>query len=230
MAANFLGFLQGILLELVLTVEGVLVADMAFNHYKKRSERLKISIESTMKGSDLGFKVSTLNKTIKSAKVRCNNNSYDWDLGSKGSQREVDLLVGDEPSKFFPFKTSVRWLNMDEIRNLPFRTSFHPLESPTAETIAGGFLFNITEVNINKEVWRLILMVPEGMESFAMQNPLTSQMHLPVSIRIIGEGVEEVRDYSSPVVLGTITMIWPRPLQGDDPTVPVVGYAFRSEN
>jgi hypothetical protein len=188
--------LQSSLYDLILTIIGVVIADLAVATFLARRGKPKIAIDTVREGDKLGFKVSVDRRTIKNARVRCNNMSYDWKVEPSGETGYKDLLVGDEPSSFFPFQVSADYGNT----KVKFQVNQQTVGPYNA------VLISVKEITTQKNILRNVIPISKEMASFFYFAPYADEPHFDVSIRIIGEGIEEVKDYSLHVGLNSLSI------------------------
>lgn len=204
----FWAFLQAPLTELIVTIIGVLITEVALYYYFKRHEKPKINIETIRKDEKLGFTVSVGKKMIKDARIRCNNINYTWDDGA--SRR--DLFVGDTPSIFYPFETKIKYA--EDITEYPhWGLNKTELESGT------GIIVSVVEITTQKTVYVEGIPIPKNSDFLFLDGRYSNKPLLKVSIRIIGEGIEEEKDYT--LHIGLSNLLIPAIKEGK----PIMDYA-----
>jgi hypothetical protein len=206
-----LDFLRDCIVAIVLTVVGVVIADMILTYHRKA----KFVIETIHKGDKLGFSVSVKRRTIKDARVRCNNMDYPWENGTTSKRK--DLFVGDTPSFVFPFQAKVEYV--DDISS-----KFKDWIKKDGED-PNGILITIREISTQDVVgsYGIPLSFPKGSAQAFIYGHFDRIHFLDASIRIIGEGIEEERDYLLRVGLDTIYI----PAIRDGKPVPeLISYRF----
>ena len=166
-AGNF-AFLEG-LFEFLITVEAVVIAELALYEILKAFEETNLTIKIHSKKGKVGFSVESNNRTIKNAYPICNEIRYQWEDDDDLICSVKDLYVGAKPSSFYPFT----WTDERKVE-------------------ADGHEINVivlAEVKGTTSVWSkwdMAETLPDG-----------TVIGLPpdVSIRIVGEGNETKRDY-----------------------------------
>jgi hypothetical protein len=179
----------GIIFGVVIGVVTLVLFEVLLRYWKKP----KITITTSRKEKKLGFSVSVDKQMIKDARVRCNGKSYSWEDETEEKRR--DLYVGDDPSSFYPYRINSEYL--DDASNY---TRVAPLEKTIS--ISGWVLITVKEIASQETVFQCAYPIPQlpvltSVEIYARHHPLP---RFNVAIRIIGEGVEEKRDYS--LILG----------------------------
>ena len=166
-----LALLQQGLFELLITVEGVVIAELALYEILKASEKTKLTIKLRLKKKKLGFSVESENKTIKDAYPMCNNIRYQWEDDDDSLHNVKDLYVGAKPIHFYPFTWTVERKAIPEGRDIDFIV--------------------LDEVKGRQQDY--IDKIPEKAKEASSNGTI---LRLPdVSIRIVGEGNETKRDY-----------------------------------
>lgn len=159
---------------------------------------------------------------MRDARVRCNQANYDWE-GVNGNEIErKDIFVGDSPSAFFPFMSEATWLNPSQMEGQ--YATWHSFESKQdrPEETQGAVIITATERKSRKIIFRLGYVFPKGGKEAWIFNPSgRGQPVFKASIRIIAEGIEEVRDYSVSLSMNNIRISG---LDSDSPSI--VTYAF----
>jgi hypothetical protein len=184
---SILSFFQSATYDLIITIIGVVIADLAVAIFWARKGKPKITITSATSGNNMGFDVSVKGHSVKSARPRCNNISYPWKEDETESNSK-DLIVGDDPSSFFPFQANIE--PVDDVSKCEKSVVKGKQES------GKGVLVTVKEIKTEKIVYSDAISIPTdagGLYVFALAS---SPWFFDVSIRIIGEGIEEVRDYS----------------------------------
>lgn len=133
---------------------------------------------------------------IKDSRVRCNNINYPWEKGDEKIERK-DLYVGDTPSVFFPYQVS--WEYVNEIPH-PFRANRIIDRKPSDV----GILLTIKEISTQKIVFKESLLIPKDGDKFLMVAEPKKRLTFNTSIRLIGEGVDDDKDYSVKIELNDL--------------------------
>jgi hypothetical protein len=180
-----LGDLLSPLYDLLITVVGVVIAELALYKYMRAMERPKIVIGTARQGNNLGFSVTVRRKMIKDARVRCNNMNYVWE--DEGKPERKDLFVGDTPSLFFPFQMSMKYV--DDISNYPYWSS------NGQKLVGNGILTTVTETKTQETVYEMCTAIPEGVVTMIVLGQYMNEPSFNATVRIIGEGIEEVKEY-----------------------------------
>ena len=99
---NSLGFLQQGLFDLVITIEGVILAELILYRLFETSGETELTIKLHSKGEKVGFSVESENKTIKNAYPIFGGTRYQWEGDDGSLHSSKDLYVGAEPCYFYP--------------------------------------------------------------------------------------------------------------------------------
>ena len=100
--ANSIALMPQVIFDFLITVEAVVIAELALYEVLKSSEETKLTIKLHSKKEKLGFSVESENKTIKNAYPMFDDIRYQWE-DDNGMPYEVkDLYVGAEPCYFYP--------------------------------------------------------------------------------------------------------------------------------
>ncbi len=166
--ASNLAFLQG-LFEFLITVEAVVIAELALYAILRKFEETDLTIKMHSKKGKLGFTVESNNRTIKNAYPICNGIRYQWEDDDGLICSVKDLYVGAKPSYFYPFTWTVE---------RKVEAEGHEID-----------VIVLAEVKGTTSVW--------SKWDMAETLPNGTIIGLPpdVSIRIVGEGNETKRDY-----------------------------------
>jgi hypothetical protein len=186
--------------DLVLTIIAVVIGEVALYTYFRARERPRIIIGfASGRGPEMRnmeFDISVKRHTVKNARVRCNNISYPWTEGDAEVDCK-DLFVGDEPSSFFPFHASTEYVDDVTKYGSPLA---HALNKGKKDSNK-GVLVTVREVKTEKIVYSEVYPFP--IDAFGLwiiakttERARNLATKFDVSIRIIGEGIEEVKDYS----------------------------------
>jgi hypothetical protein len=192
----------------------VVIAELSLYEIMERLERTEIKIVAdlvvTGKAWDYGVQVRSMNKTLKDAWVICNGVRYPWSEADGKTIEKRDIYVGEEPpARFVPFKLRMEELTKDNIKDQPDGTIGVWLRAPgseprkdaaldPADSLEGNyaFLFIVTEALTGKDFFRLEVVHPLDFKGSINLPKLTKKAGFPqVSIRLVAEGVEEVKNY-----------------------------------
>jgi len=179
-------FLASYMVEFVIVVIGSVLASLILYPLLRNLEKPKFSFETVQDVDKLGFRISVKKRMIKDCRVRCNNINYSWEDGDKKIERK-DLYVGDTPSVFFPYQLS--WSYVKEIPH-PSRANRVINKKPSDV----GVLFTIKELSTKNILFKEYFLMRN--DRFMMIPEYKKECTFNASIRVIGEGVEEVKDYS----------------------------------
>ena len=153
---------------------------------------------------DVGFAVSVERKMVKDARVRFNDKNYSWVEEDGKTVERKDLHIGDAPSKFFPFESTIKYV--EDITKYP-SAIFHalPTMNITIESTKNGILTtlndSITKQNILSDgiiIPKFPQKLPNGLYLSSLRIKGSANMRKfkdDVSIKLIGEGIEEKKDY-----------------------------------
>jgi hypothetical protein len=198
--------------QLILTIIGVVIAGVAVYYLLRAIGKPRFSIKTLVKGDNLGFSVSVERNMIKDARVRCNNINYFWEDGTRLERK--DLYVGDVPSSFFPYRVNVEYVN-----NISENSRTHEEEA----RFRCGVLITIKEITTQKTVHVEGHPIPKNFTTPVLFGRSPKEPIFNASIRVIGEGVEEKRDYSLNV--GLNSLIVPAIKEGK-PLMAYVSFSF----
>jgi hypothetical protein len=187
----------------------VVLSEVLMDYLKKP----KFIIETIHKGDKLGFNVRVKKRTVKDARIRCNNIDYFWENGNKIERK--DLYVGDNPSSFYPFQVTVEYA--EDVSNYPRWVS------SDKEYEKGGVLLTVREITTQKTVYVEAFPIPKGVTIMWFYSHYTEKPLFNASIRLIGEGIEEERDYS--LWVGLNNLVVPAIREGK-PIMDYINYGF----
>jgi hypothetical protein len=199
--------------QLISTIIGVVIAGVAVYYLLRAIGKPRLFIKTLVKGDNLGFSVSVERNVIKDARVRCNNINYFWEDGTRLERK--DLYVGDAPSSFFPYRVNVEYVN-----HISENSGWTPEEEAR---FSGGVLVTVKEITTQKTVHVEGHPIPKNATTPVVFARSPREPMLNVSIRIIGEGVEEKIDYSLDV--GLNSLIVPAIKEGK-PLMDYVSFSF----
>ena len=202
-----------------MSIIAVVIGEMAVYELLKTRGKPKININALCKFGKLGFSVSVEKKMVKDARVRCNNISYDWetlkDKNSTSSVSRKDLHVGDTPSTFFPYQVTMEF--MEDF------SKYLKVIVPEGETeFIGAISIKVAERTTLKTVYDFVLAIPTHTTWVAMLANYTREPAFVASIRLIGEGIEEVRDYACYLKLKRLNI----PIKEGKPVMDYISYSF----
>lgn len=186
----------------------MVISEVALYYYFKGREKPKMVITPVSKeGYAFGFTVQMLKKNVINARVRCNNKNCFW-VETNGKTAKKDLMAGDEPSIVLPFEATIESTTIDN--------SWIADRIKVERSIIGQFKRKIVLNNVkveSKEVLVLKIFFEEtGEVIFTQPFPIPIIKYLDVlnkitfiagkgnygfkvSLRIIGEGIEEKKEY-----------------------------------
>jgi hypothetical protein len=194
----FLTFLGGIVSGVFITVSGQLL-----NDYLKR---LKMNVEvasSTISQTPIkrsiivGFGVSIeQGKELNDAYVRFNGKRYPWYENGLPKDK-IQLLVGDEPSWFFPYS-----ITLDYVEDISKQQNVSSIIKREARS-NHGILFTVQELDTKNTVFSRCYSMPKNTPAFDLgMNQLISK----ISIRLIGEGIERKMSSEGDMYLKRLTV------------------------
>jgi len=197
--------LLGYLIGFVLSVIAVIVAEMALSYYFKGKEKTKVDIHSHIKEHDFGIQVDSMNKTLKEARVILNGVQYPWIMADGSEVQRRDIFVGEEPPAIFiPFRIeSSNITNEFPQHNTKGISAWLDVKAPKRLTDplpagAHAMLYVLSEKKTNKVFAQFILVTSErarSVGSYNMGSGLNMISEARISIRVIAEGIEELREY-----------------------------------
>ena len=174
-------------LYFIVEVIAVVVGSLAVYYLLKGKDKVKIIIQSVRKDDKLGFAVNVERKTVKHAQVRCNDIDYDWENQNGDLSHETTLWAGDNrPQVFFPYRSGVVYV--EDI------SKYGDIKVIGCEGTKGGILIFVEDVKTQKILYQFPSRLIKGFTSLNATSS-TSERHIEASIKIIGEGMEERRDY-----------------------------------
>lgn len=101
--ASSLTLIQQGLFEFLITVEAVVIAELALYEILKATEATKLTVKLHGKKEKIGFSVESDNRTIKSAYPIFDEDRYLWEDDDGSLHQVKDLYVGAKPCYFYPF-------------------------------------------------------------------------------------------------------------------------------
>lgn len=190
---TFWTFLQQYAGELTVTIVGMVIVEVALHHYFGSREKPRIIIiPARSKDHRVGFGVKVEKKTVKHAMFICNNRKYDWEDENGNKTSEVMLVCGDSFKTVFPFQGKI-----EEIKDMSKFSG--PVYSATEnESLSQkGYLFKIEEISTGTTFNSWGCIIPKQHNVPIVLNSSSPQYVLipGVSLRVIGDGIEEVRNY-----------------------------------
>jgi|GEM_PF-5393047 hypothetical protein len=195
-------FAVSTLFALIVSVIAVVIGELALYPFLKKLEKPKMEIEPISKvGYLFGFSVTMIKKNVINARVLCNGKECMWEDEKKGKIDKKDLFAGGKASIVLPFEASVQWV--EDVKKYPHFN--YPAQFKGTET--GGIVLRIKEVADNEIVFTNAFPVPilklengtvTGIRINANHDPYVP---IPVTFTIIGEGIEEKRDYCASAFL-----------------------------
>ena len=192
--------------EIIIAMVSILLAEQLLSYWRKP----KFIFSTEQKGDKLGFSVKVQKKNVIGAKVRCDGKAYSWDDENKAEEK--NLYVGDAPSSFFPFQVIVDYVE--------------DTGNEGKEELAKAIIIAVREITTQKVFYGYCVLIrPQASQMFlsaiSRDKPLYN-----VSIRIIGEGIEEVRDYSLYVGLDSLSI---PVIKEGKPLMDHVSYSFEAK-
>ncbi|MDG6902693.1 MAG: hypothetical protein JRM80_12150 [Nitrososphaerota archaeon] len=169
------------LIVLLGDIIAIVIAELVIYRYAERRTKAKFVIFPSWGSGKIGFAVGVRNKTVKDARVRYWGSSWEpmevmWENRDGTQEERKTLYVGDEPARFYPFKTKV-----------------------THERIEGHDRIDVSVQEIfspYRSVYSKRMDVPLDSPNFAFEFKEQGERYpYRASIRIVGEGAEEVKDY-----------------------------------
>ncbi len=186
-------------ITLILTIIGVVLGELALYPLLKKLEKPKILIKAVHKDGNLfGFSIQMLKKNVLNARVRCNHTNCFWEE-KEGRIPKKDLMAGDDPSFVYPFIASGE---VFEVNASPF----------LADELKGrqGLLLKITETESKKLVFIGSYFVPISakIKKWIFTPERVDVPNFNVSLTIIGEGIEEKKEYVANVTLSWVSPVF----------------------
>jgi len=188
--ASLLDIILNPFYDLIITIIGVILGELAYSFLYDIMKKPKIEIEPISQvGYIFGFSISMIRKSVLNAQVLCNNKSCNWEEGDIKIQKK-DLFAGANPSFVFPFQAFVE---------------------ETSEGIIVSIKERTTEKTIYKESFHIEAPPPihEGHQWKLTSMKFEANSKKPsfnVSLRIIGQGIEEKRDFVENVFFDVLHM------------------------
>lgn len=211
-----LNTILSIISGLILTIVGVVIGELAIYHLLRALEKPKLIISTARRENKLGFSVSVKKKMVKDARVRCNNINYFWEEKDGKEIERKDLFVGDSPSFFFPFQVDVEYVT--DLFGYP-----NVMVLKCVKEYSGGILITVKELKSQKIVYQLVYAIPIRTRSMIGNFHYANKPVITASVRIIGEGIEQEKDYS--LCVGLNRLVIPAIKEGK-PIMDYVSYSF----
>ena len=174
--------------ELIVVILGSVVAELALSYYFKNKEKVKLRITRMQFKGRLGYSIETLNKTIMNARVRINEIECPWMHYDENegmfleSTGDTTLYVGDRPSVILPY----------EAKALRRKLSGEDEVTFTIKEVVGQ----------ENTVYRnRFILKRDSKGELQIHTKEETSRHISSLVRVIGLGVEEVRDYSRRISL-----------------------------
>jgi hypothetical protein len=190
--------------QFLIGVLAVIVAELALYRYFKRREQAKIEIHSSIRKDGLGIQVETMNKTLKDARVLLNGVPYPWRMPDGSEVARRDIFVGElPPAEFVPYRVKAENITEDFKSKEGERSMWVDIKAPPRVTDplpegAHAMRYVITEITTEKEFVSFSIVTSERARKaggFNLGNVSKYISDERVSIRIVADGIEEVRDY-----------------------------------
>jgi len=208
----------GTLLGFLLAVASVVVGSFLYDFLKRKRNKPRLELATKQEKNRLGFEVRSKNKTLREARVRCNHVEYEWESKEGGLTRRKDILVGDDPSVFYPFRHNGVWIDKKDLPSVLGGTPVTPAHDK--RDVRGGLLVTITETTIGKEYWRRLFTLPEQATAVMLTPGNAPPAEFLISIQVIAQEIEEEGDYAVRVGLNEV---WVTNLDRENPQI---GYTF----
>jgi len=190
---------------LILTVIGVVIGEVAVYSILEARKKPKFDIQPASKiNCVFGFSVSMIKKNVMNARIRCNKKVCLWEDEKGGKIEKKDLMAGDAPSFVFPFQGTVEYI--EDISKIP-----HYWSIGKEDSIQAGILVKVKNVDTGEVIYTDGVAIPKhtstgantaSMHFFGYQK----EPHFDVSIIIIGEGIEEKRNFLARVTLKNLNI------------------------
>jgi hypothetical protein len=201
--ASFLQIILNPLYDLIITIIGVVIGELAVHRLLTEREKPKITIRPACNGSYMGFSVSMIKKNVLQAKIFCNGHNYLWEDKNENPFEKVDLIAGDVPNVFYPFQGVIKTVkDFSEYHNMAFDVTKYQDINFNDENILQIGILEIIERATQKVIYINPFLIPKSKN----QDTLVfvgskSKNQLDISLRIIGLGIEEKKDYVASVFL-----------------------------
>jgi hypothetical protein len=167
--------------ELLIAIEGVILAELILTEITSRLGKPVIVIKTRNKMEKLGFNVRVKDKNIKNAVVLCDGTRINW-LESEGNEVETkNLLVGDDPACFYPFRMEITNESQTEDEQIVKLAIFQRMVE---------YGENFTE-KFERTIYRGDFSIPRGYFTSIICTPLSVIPKIYCNIRLIGEGIED---------------------------------------
>lgn len=109
--SNSLGLILQSLFELLITIEGVVIAELTLYEILRISERTELTIKLHAKKKKMGFSVESENRTIKDAYSMFDGVRCMWEDDDGSLHKVKDLNVGAKPCYFYPLSARTEQLS-----------------------------------------------------------------------------------------------------------------------
>ena len=164
----YIGVLVEPFRELLIVVEGALIAELFLSKLTDVFRKPTIIIRPISRNNELGFALRVKDKNIENARVFCNEFPVNW-RETNGDEKEMDTLFVGKVVTFFPFQNNIS------------------IEKVTAEKQA--ILVSIIRKGVQRPWHVEQLSVPKG--CFSLKE---IRIYMGCFIRIIGLGIEDPID------------------------------------
>lgn len=214
--------------DIIITVIGVVIGDLAVSSYfewRKKPKVIigtcakKVEITQNRRISDLGFTIGVKKRMVKDARIRCNNKKYSWVEEDGHLIERKDLDIGDVPSQFFPFEGILEYREdipiefFQNMSKLPPEHHWVYIRDKKGEPLLGlsnnGLALTLKDKVSEEVIFSNGLLLPNFKKlpdnilkndstRYLVSSEITGSIEvskLDVSIRLIGEGIEEEKDY-----------------------------------
>lgn len=188
--ADSLGLTRQGLFELLITIEGVVIAELGLYEVLRMSEQTELIIKLHAKKKKMGFSVESENRTIKDAYPMFDGVRCLWEDDDGSLHKVKDLNVGAEPCYFYPLSARTEQLSyctnivLTEIKNNRDIFFDHKETKNIPIRIVG-------DGNETKKTYRLMTFYPmnaEDWDSLLSQSPelfadwrRLDEPHMPLS-------------------------------------------------
>jgi hypothetical protein len=211
-------------------VISLMLADVISNYLHKPKViidtcRKKVEDAQNYRISDLGFTVSVKRKMVKDARVRCNGKKYSWVEEDGQPIERKDLDVGDFPAQFFPFEGTLEYrenMTLEYLKNVSkLPSNYHWVYfqdkqgKPLFSLSKNGVLITLKDKLTKEIILSNGIVLPnfeelpkddlEGIDIKSSLN-ISRLKTFDISIRLIGEGIEEEKDYVMSISICDVNM------------------------
>src|SRR6266568_9429273 len=148
---NF-GTIIGAIIAFALAVASVVLGNFVYDTLRERRNRLRLDFETKQETERLGISVTCRHGYLTEARVRCNNVEYEWET-AEGTKAQKNILAGDDPSVFYPFKHNATWIDAKDFSPRLNGIPYTPITPPEGGRVRGAVLLTLIDATTSKKFW-----------------------------------------------------------------------------